>query len=84
MASITIRRLDETVKERLRARASLHGRSMEDEAREILTGELGKETGRDWVDRVRSEFAEAGYFEFPVIDRHPMRDPPFSGTESDE
>ena len=36
MASITIRNLDDTVKERLRVRAAMHGRSMEDEARLIL------------------------------------------------
>src|SRR3954447_14252496 len=38
MASITIRRLDEEAKRRLRLRAARHGRSMEDEARIILSG----------------------------------------------
>jgi phosphopantothenoylcysteine decarboxylase/phosphopantothenate--cysteine ligase len=37
MASITIRRLDEAAKRRLRLRAARHGRSMEDEARVILS-----------------------------------------------
>jgi antitoxin FitA len=36
MASITIRQLDDDIKQRLRVRASHHGRSMEDEARVIL------------------------------------------------
>jgi plasmid stability protein len=36
MASITIRQLDDDIKQRLRIRASHHGRSMEDEARVIL------------------------------------------------
>ena len=36
MASITIRRLDDGVKAKLRLRAAGHGRSMEEEAREIL------------------------------------------------
>lgn len=36
MASITIRNLDDALKLRLRVRAAQHGRSMEDEAREIL------------------------------------------------
>jgi phosphopantothenoylcysteine decarboxylase / phosphopantothenate---cysteine ligase len=36
MASLTIRRLDEALKQRLRLRAARHGRSMEDEARTIL------------------------------------------------
>ena len=36
MAAITIRKLDEATKVRLRVRAAQHGRSMEEEAREIL------------------------------------------------
>ena len=38
MASITIRGLDDDLKQRLRLRAARHGRSMEDEARTILRG----------------------------------------------
>jgi plasmid stability protein len=37
MATITIRNLDETVKRRLQVRAALNGRSMEAEAREMLS-----------------------------------------------
>jgi antitoxin FitA len=36
MASITIRNLEELLKARLRIRAATHGRSMEEEARDIL------------------------------------------------
>lgn len=36
MASITIRNLDDSTKQRLRVRAAKHGRSMEEEARDIL------------------------------------------------
>jgi plasmid stability protein len=36
MASITIRNLDDDLKRRLRVRAAENGRSMEEEAREIL------------------------------------------------
>ena len=42
MASITIRQLPETTKRKLRIRAAQHGRSMEQEAREILQIELAK------------------------------------------
>src|SRR5580704_17167423 len=38
MASITIRRLDDNLKKRLRLRAARNGRSMEDEVRTILHG----------------------------------------------
>ena len=40
MASITIRKLDDDVKERLRVRAARAGRSMEEEARAILGNAL--------------------------------------------
>jgi plasmid stability protein len=40
MATITIRQLDEKTKSRLRVRAARHGRSMEEEAREILRSAL--------------------------------------------
>ena len=41
MASITIRNLDDWLKRRLRVRAAEHGRSMEEEAREILREAVG-------------------------------------------
>jgi antitoxin FitA len=37
MSALSIRNLDESVKRRLQSRAARHGRSMEAEAREILT-----------------------------------------------
>lgn len=42
MASLIIRKLDDTVKQRLRVRAAQNGRSMEEEAREILTAGLSQ------------------------------------------
>jgi plasmid stability protein len=42
MASITIRQLPEETKRKLKIRAAEHGRSMEQEAREILKGALQK------------------------------------------
>src|ERR1035438_8624775 len=53
MASITIRRLDDAVKTKLRLRAARHGRSMEEEAREILKSGLSAER------RPRLNFAES-------------------------
>ncbi len=43
MASITIRNLDNSLKSRLRIQAAVHGRSMEDEARDILRSSLNQE-----------------------------------------
>lgn len=78
MASITIRRLDDSVKKRLRLRAAQHGRSMEDEARRILraalTGE--EERGSDLAQAIRRRFEPLGGVELPLAPRQPMREPP--------
>jgi plasmid stability protein len=50
MASITIRRLDESVRNRLRVRAAEHGRSMEEEARCILRDALDRERAPNLAD----------------------------------
>ncbi|WP_374298957.1 plasmid stabilization protein [Ferrovibrio sp.] len=59
MASIVIRNLDDDLKARLRQRARRHGRSMEEETREILRGVLATETrtGLDFWRSVRHRFA---------------------------
>jgi len=48
VSAVSIRNLDDRVKERLRVRAARHGRSMEAEMRAILTdavSESGEDTG---------------------------------------
>ncbi len=45
MASITVRNIDDTLKERLRVRAATHGHSMEEEVRLILKQAVGRVTG---------------------------------------
>jgi plasmid stability protein len=59
MASITIRRLDDAVKARLRIRAARHGRSMEEEARQVPTAALKDELKRsvDLAEAIRPDFA---------------------------
>lgn len=44
MAAVSIRDLDDAVRERLRIRAARHGRSMEAEIRAILTDAVGPPT----------------------------------------
>ena len=44
MASITIRNLEDAVKQRLRVRAAEHGHSMEEEARNILRQVMAEAT----------------------------------------
>jgi plasmid stability protein len=62
MGSLTIRRLDDSVKARLRVRAAQHGRSMEEEARQILTIQLAEEPKREenLASSIRRKFAPIG------------------------
>lgn len=81
MASITIRRLEDATKERLRVRASHHGRSMEEEAREILKlALLSKDTtGPNLAESIRRRFAPLGGVDLPPFPREPIREPPKFG-----
>ena len=78
MASITIRNLDDTLKSRLRVQAAVHGRSMEDEARDILQSGLSREPTRkgSLAASIRAKFAPLGGVTLPVVVREPMRAPP--------
>ena len=78
-ASITIRNLDRTFKERLRVRAAQHGRSIEAEARRILETALVPQDGpsaRHLYDRIRSRFAPLGGVDLELSPREPGREPP--------
>ena len=78
MASITIRNLDDALKSRLRIQAAVHGRSMEDEARQILRSALSRDPARprSLAASIRARFAPLGGVELPSVARDPMRAPP--------
>jgi len=78
MASITIRNLEEPLKARLRIRAAVHGRSMEDEARDILRNELNREPVQpaNLASAIRARFEPLGGIELPEVPREKMREPP--------
>jgi plasmid stability protein len=78
MASITIRRLDDAVKAKLRVRAAKHGRSMEEEAREILkAGVNAKPAAKmNLADAIRRHFIPLGGVDLVLPKRQPMRPPP--------
>jgi antitoxin FitA len=78
MATITIRRLDGGVKARLRVRAAQHGRSMEEEARHLLTSALAEEPKRpiNLAEAIRSRFAPLGGVELEIPPRELGREPP--------
>ena len=80
MAVLTIRKLDDELKTQLRIVAAKHGRSMEEEAREILKKELTppppKETAGSLYRQIRSLVEEFGGVELELPDRREHRDPP--------
>lgn len=77
MASITIRNLEDDVKQRLRVRAAQHGHSMEEEAREILRRELGAGApARNLAAAIRARIAPLGGVDLAIPTRDPMREPP--------
>jgi plasmid stability protein len=85
MATLTIRRLDDEVKRRLRVRAAAHGRSMEEEARSILQREFRDQAARDEVDlgtAIRRIFEPIGGVELDLPSRDGSRPAPdFPGPE---
>jgi plasmid stability protein len=80
MSSITIRKLDPAVKERLRIRAAEHGRSMEAEARQIFEAGLDaparEKTGADLAASIRARFAPFGKINLELPSRKGTREPP--------
>ena len=63
MASMTIRNIDEQLKSRLRIQAAHHGRSMEDEARDILRAALSTQDDaarHSLIESIRSRISPLG------------------------
>jgi antitoxin FitA len=78
MATLTIRQLDEKTKTRLRVRAAHHGRSMEEEAREILRAALRASSPAqgNLAEAIRRRFAVFGGLELELPRRDAMREGP--------
>jgi plasmid stability protein len=77
MASITIRNLEESTKRKLKVRAAVHGRSMEQEAREILKNALRSAPQKqgNLAERIRAIWEPLGGVDLAPYPRQPMRDP---------
>lgn len=76
MASLLIRKLDDDLKARLRVRAAQKGTSMEEEAREILRGELSRRAAPKSLPALAREiFGDKGV-ELEIPPRVPVRSPP--------
>ena len=73
MASLTIRNLDDRVKTKLRLRAAKQGRSMEEEARQLLSRaiELPSTDDVGLGTAIRRRFAPHGEFKLEPLPRGP-------------
>jgi len=78
MSSITIRNLEQGLKERLRVRAARHGHSMEAEARRILTVALKgpDRKSTNLYERIRARVERVGGIDLDLPPRDPAREPP--------
>jgi len=77
MASMTIRDIDDQLKARLRVQAAQHGRSMEDEARDILRTALSTESvggNRNLAESIRSRIQPLGGIDLELPTRDAIRE----------
>jgi antitoxin FitA len=77
MASITIRNLEADTKRKLKIRAAMNGRSMEQEAREILKSALAQTSKKktNVAERIREIFGPLGGVELERLPRELLPDP---------
>jgi plasmid stability protein len=75
---MTIRNIDDQLKIRLRVQAARHGRSMEDEACDILRAALSTESRAETslVVAIRARIKPLGGVTLKLPAREPMRSPP--------
>ena len=76
MASITIRNIDNELKERLRVRAAQHGHSMEEEARIILRRAVNGISGPELLSLSEKLFGEKHGVELELPSRKDERETP--------
>jgi plasmid stability protein len=77
VASITIRNLEDDIKQRLRVRAAEHGCSMEEEARDILRREMAESAPpRNLAVAIRARLSRGERADLEIAPREQMRSPP--------
>ena len=82
MSSLTVRNLDESVKNSLRVRAARHGWSMEQEVRQILQKVVAPEQAGQvsFAERVNGRFSGLQVVSLPIPERQIARTPPAIDT----
>ena len=74
MATMTMRNLDDQLKQRLRVRTATHGRSMEDEARDILRTALATQpSAPSLIEAIRARVDPLGGIELDIPAREAIR-----------
>ena len=78
MMSLVISQIDEPTLERLRLRAAEHGRSVEEEAGEIVKSAVASDKGvpGNLGQRIKEMVEPYGGFELPDVRRERWREPP--------
>ena len=78
MTTMTIRNIDDRLKQRLRIQAARHGRSMEEEARDILRSSLSADAPNhvSLIESIRARIEPLGGVDLPLPPREPVRAPP--------
>ena len=71
MGTLTIRNLDDSLKERLRVRAAVNGHSMEEEARLILRHAIGGVSGPELWALSRQLFKDENGIDLQIPQRNP-------------
>lgn len=77
MATMTIRKIDDQLKTHLHIQAARHGRSMDDEARDILRNALSTEPAQTapLAEAIRNRIEPLGCLELQLPKREAIRDP---------
>lgn len=82
MATLTIRNLEEPIKELLRIRAVENGHSMEEEVKQILRNNLllNRKLPENLAESIQKRFAQLdGVDELQITSREVIREPPTFG-----
>ncbi len=84
MATLTLRNIDESLKARLRMVAAANGRSMEEEARQILKQFLLRKRSTEGIGtRISRHFGEVGGVDLPGVPRSFPRPLGIASSEQD-
>jgi plasmid stability protein len=84
MADIVINDLKRSTQKSLRELAEKHGRSVSDEAREIIEKLLERfEPADNLYDAIRADVSSVGGVEFQALDRFYSRELPFSDVDDE-